>query len=101
MPHFSEILDEMSEQQPRSLVRVQETIPEWQIGAVYKSGAFIFLLREMDTEGMTLEILETPIEELKKSELLAMNPNSKNSMMRDQLDKSRPIDPQSIMPRAG
>ena len=100
MPGFIDILDGMSEKPPRSLVRTNVVIPEWQIGAIYKSGAFVFLLKEMDTEGMTLEIVDTPIDELKASELLSAGKLEKNSdLMRSQLNKSRPIDPQSIMPR--
>lgn len=101
MPHMSEILDGM-EEKPRSLARVSEIVPEWIVGSVYKSGGFIFLLREMDTSGMTLEILETDIAD---AELLQASPLSAqsqmNKIMKDQNDKKPPVDPQSIMPRAG
>jgi len=101
MPHMSEILDDIP-QRPRSLVRVTEVVPEWVVGTTYKSGGFLFLLREMDTDGMTLEILET---EIADAELVAMSPlkgqKDLDNIMRDQNDKTLPVNPQSIVPRSG
>lgn len=103
MPHMSEVLDSINPLPPRSLVRVSELIPEWIVGTVYKSGGFIFLLREMDTEGMTLEILETHLEdsEIVSAPTSKQNSAQRNSLLKDQNDKTNPIDPMSIVPRAG
>jgi len=105
MPHFLDIADGL--QPPRSTVRTTELIPEWIVGAIYKSGGFTFLLREMDTDGMTLEIIET---DLKDSELLDPGPNDPSkspldkaaeaaSLIKPQRTGKLPFDPSMIIPR--
>ncbi len=98
MPGFDEVIENLT---PRfqKIIRTEQLIPEWIIGAMY-TGKFTFILKEMDENGMTLEVVE---EDFSDSEVVSQGPNSmaeaSNNIMRPQNAGKSPIDPSQIMPR--